>query len=260
MSFTALKPEPVESRVQPIQSGDCPSLRGRCTTVALIGPDGSGKSAVAQALMNSSPVPLKYLYMGTSIESANVTLPTSRWVHQWKVWRHRKSLEASGKNVPQKITLHGLEHRSNKRGKLGAALRLLRRISEESYRQLHSWIYQWQGKVVLYDRHFLFDGCPAPGDGGDHRLNDRIHYWFLRRLYPRPDIAIFLDAPADVLYSRKQEVPLVYLERERQTLLTKQSYAKCFISVDCTRPLDEVVTRIEEILKFYCPPDPGRSD
>lgn len=222
--------------------------QSRCATIALIGPDGSGKSTVAKALLESSSLPLKYLYMGTSIESANVTLPTSRWVHQWKVYRHRKALEKSGKPVPEKITLHGVEHRVDKRGKLGGIGRLMRRVSEECYRQWVSWIYQWQGHIVLYDRHFLFDACPAPDDTSHYRLTDRMHHWFLKQFYPRPDVVIMLDAPAELLYSRKQEVSVEYLEDERQRLLSKKSYAKRFVSVDCSKPLKEVVTTIEEFV------------
>jgi thymidylate kinase len=217
-------------------------------TVALIGPDGSGKTSVAKALVESCPLPIKYLYMGTSIESSNVALPTSRLIHKWKVYRHKKSLKRNGVKVPEKVTLHGLEHRVERRGKIGGVLRLLRRVSEESYRQLVSWIYQLQGNVVLYDRHFLFDACPPPTDRSRRRLTDRMHHWFLRKCYPRPGLAIFLDAPSDVLYARKQEVPQDYLERDRQNLSSKSCYAKKFITVDSTQPLEEVVDLVKELM------------
>lgn len=226
--------------------------RHRYGTVALIGPDGSGKTAVATALLESSPVSLKYLYMGTSIESSNVALPTSRLIHKWKVYHHKKSLERSGQAVPEKITLHGLEHRRERRGRIGALVRLFRRVSEESYRQLYSWVYQLRGNVVLYDRHFLFDACPVPTDTSKHRFTDRIHQWFLKTLYPRPGLAIFLDAPAEVLYSRKQEVPVEYLERERMLLSQKGCYAKEFVRVDTTQSFEEVVNIVNELIVEYC--------
>jgi thymidylate kinase len=228
------------------------AVRCRYSTVALIGADGSGKSSVAKALLESSPLPLKYLYMGTSIESSNYALPTSRLVHKWKVYRHKKSLQQAGEEIPDEVNLHGVEHRHDKRGKLGGFGRLLRRVSEESYRQLVSWVFQLRGNVVLYDRHFLFDACPVPNDTGYHRFTDRLHNWFLKRLYPRPGLAIFLDAPAEVLYARKQEVPLEYLEREREKILHKREYAKTFVSVDTTMELEEVVTRINELLLDHC--------
>jgi thymidylate kinase len=250
MSSIAQKPErETTSAEEPkVESG----RKGRVSTVALIGADGSGKTAVATALLESSPLPIKYLYMGTSIESSNVALPTSRLIHQWKVYRHRKSLERRGDAIPESITLHGLEHRVETRGKIGAFIRLLRRVSEESYRQLYSWAYQLRGNVVLYDRHFLFDACPVPTDPGKHRLTDRINHWFLKKLYPRPDLAIFLDAPVDVLYARKQEVPREYLDRERKCLLQKRCYARKFVSVDTTRPLDEVIDLVHNLILEHC--------
>ena len=135
--------------------------------------------------------------MGMSVESSNVVLPTSRLAHRVKIAQHKRALRNSGKPVPSEIQLHGIEHRSDRRGRLGAVARLLRRVSEEAYRQIVSWVLQWRGQVVLYDRHFLFDALPRPSDrtAPDHRLTDRIHNWFLYRLYPRPDLVILLDAP-----------------------------------------------------------------
>ena len=251
MSSIAQKPKDGQSQTdQRKRSVD--SVGSRCRTVALIGPDGSGKSTIAQQLIESCPLPLKYLYMGTSIESANYALPTSRLVHQWKVYRYKKALLRAGQGIPDNVKLHGPEHRYDKRGTIGGIGRLLRRVSEESYRQLISWIFQLRGKVVLYDRHFLFDACPAPNDSGKHRFTDRLHYWFLRFLYPRPDLAIMLDAPSDVMYSRKQEVPPELLEQERNSLLQKRSYAKKFVQVDTTKPLKDVVQDINEILITHC--------
>jgi len=173
-------------------------------------------------------------------------------IHKLKVYQFKKSLKHTGKAIPQQITLHSLEHRIDRRGKLGAIGRLLRRVSEESYRQLVSWIYQLGGNVVLYDRHFLFDACPTPADSRKYRFTDRIHFWFLRKLYPRPGLTIFLDAPPEVLYARKQEVPIEYLERTRLELAQKSCYAKKFVKVDTTQPLDEVVKIVKKLVLDHC--------
>ena len=49
-------------------------------TIALIGPDGAGKTTLAEKLQRNLPFPIRYLYMGVSLESSNVTLPTSRLI------------------------------------------------------------------------------------------------------------------------------------------------------------------------------------
>jgi len=255
MSSIAQKPEPTKTGQQPVSDN---KILRRCSTVALIGLDGSGKSTVAKFLLESCPLPLRYLYMGTSIESSNYALPTSRLIHKWKVYQHKKSLKKSGEDVPGKVTLHGLEHRLDNRGKLGGIIRLSRRVSEESYRQLVSWTFQLRGKIVLYDRHFLFDACPVPTDTSKHRFTDEVHHWFLKRLYPRPDLAIFLDAPSEVLYERKPEVPIEYLEQQRSWLVQKTSYAKKFVYVDTSRPFEEVATTINNLILDHCSNKPSK--
>lgn len=219
------------------------------STIALIGPDGSGKTSVAKELLGASPLPLKYVYMGTSIESSNIALPTSRLIHRVKVMQARREMRRRGEEPTGAVTLHGVEHRRDRRGKVGAGFRLLRRVSEEVYRQLWSWGYQLGGKVVLYDRHFLFDSLPDPSQhDSERRLTDRIHDWFLRRLYPRPDLTILLTAAADVLYARKQEVPIPYLESDTQALRSKRIYAKDFVEVDAGQPLDLVVATVDALI------------
>ena len=222
------------------------------STIALIGPDGSGKTSVAQQLVATSSLPLKYIYMGTSIESSNIALPTSRLVHRFKVRQHRRALVRRGEEVPHEITLHGIEHRQDRRGRIGAVARLLRRVSEETYRQLWSWAYQLRGNVVVYDRHFLFDSLPRPSErGSKRRLTDRIHDWFLHRLYPRPDLTILLAAAPQVLYGRKQEVPVDYLTTDLEALRSKREYAKEFVEVDASESLEAVVAAVAVLIEGH---------
>ncbi|HEX5579064.1 MAG TPA: hypothetical protein VFY43_05290, partial [Candidatus Limnocylindria bacterium] len=47
----------------------------RLPTVAIIGPDGAGKTTIARRLEESLPMPTRYLYMGWNYEASNVMLP-----------------------------------------------------------------------------------------------------------------------------------------------------------------------------------------
>ena len=221
----------------------------RMATIALIGPDGAGKTSVAQGLLATCPLPLKYLYMGTSIESSNLALPTSRLAHRIKVAEQRRALRKAGRPVPEVIELHGVEHRVDRRGKLGAAARLFKRISEETYRELRSWMYQRQGYTMLYDRHFLFDAVSDPErPPSSRRLTDRIHDWFLLNVYPRPDLVILLDAPNFVLLARKQEVPAAMLDDYRRALIAKTTYAESVAHIDASAPYDTVLSSVREVI------------
>src|SRR5206468_11488099 len=68
----------------------CDRGRGRTArpmtgfTVALIGPDGAGKTTVSRRIEQSLPVPVKYIYMGVNTDASNVMLPTTRAIHALK--------------------------------------------------------------------------------------------------------------------------------------------------------------------------------
>lgn len=211
------------------------------TSVALIGGDGAGKSSVARALVDSSSGRMRYLYMGMNPDSSNAALPSSRMAH-WAKKRglRKKSQESAGEGRP--TSLHSIEYRKRERGTLWSLLRLGNRLAEETYRQLLSWTYQLRGAVVVYDRHFFFDFWSTSAKRKP--VLDRIHLWFLRRVYPKPDLVLFLDAPSEVLFDRKPEVPTSYLDHRREAFLEAGSYVDRFVVVDAHRPLSEVLADV----------------
>jgi thymidylate kinase len=112
--------------------------------------------------------------------------------------------------------------------------------------------YQAQGYVVIYDRHFLFDTAPEVVDSKVRkgRPVDRVEHWLLRQLYPKPDLVIFLDAPAEVLHERKGESTVKQLDRRRGAVLELSREMPNFVQIDATQPLElvvgEVIQHIEE--------------
>jgi thymidylate kinase len=91
--------------------------------------------------------------------------------------------------------------------------------------------------VVIYDRHFLFDYV-ASSNGA--RATDRFHRWFLERVYSKPDLVLFLDAPPEQLFARKPEVPVSYLEKRRDAYLAQARFVDRFETIDASQPLDDV--------------------
>jgi hypothetical protein len=137
---------------------------------------------------------------------------------------------------------------------LRAGLRLANRVGEEWFRQGLTWYYQRRGYIVLFDRHFFHDfyanDIARRGEG--QPLTRFIHGWMLERLYPHPDLVIYLDAPAEVLFARKGEGTVEALERRRQDYLHLRDLVKHFATVDATQSEDEVADDVAKlIVGFY---------
>ena len=102
-------------------------------TVALIGPDGAGKSTIGRKLQQISPIPMKYVYMGVNLESSNLVLPTTRLLLEMKRARGQRP----DITVPRDIFSQAqAPQRFTKRARDGikAAVRLVNLIAEEWFR------------------------------------------------------------------------------------------------------------------------------
>ncbi|MCA6122029.1 hypothetical protein J6500_08975 [Bradyrhizobium sp. WSM 1704] len=99
--------------------------------------------------------------------------------------------------------------------------------------------------LVIHDRHLL-DALVDP-----RRYRYAGPAWLLRWIWlllPKPDLVILLDAPADVLHARKQELPfeqtVELMNRYRQLVRTlRNGYA-----VDASLPLRDVTAAVNDII------------
>ena len=125
-------------------------------SIALIGPDGAGKTTVARHLEKELGLPVKYLYMGVSTESSNIMFPTTKLIHEIKRFTGAPP-DTGGPPDPAKLKSEPKSRSKKALWGFRATLRLLNRLTEESFRQLLAWYYLRQGYFVLFDRHFYSD-------------------------------------------------------------------------------------------------------
>lgn len=221
-------------------------------TVALIGPDGAGKSTITKMLPQVLPLPMKSIYMGVNLESSSLMLPSTRLL---LAVRRARAGKAGPARAPDAIATArapvgwvGRARRSSR-----SALRLANWVGEECLRLGVAWFHQRRGTVVVFDRHFFHDyyGHDIEGFDPEHPLSQRIHGFLLDRLYPKPDLTIVLDAPGEVLFERKREASPEWLEQRRQEYLELSNRLPRVAVVDATRPLAEVVREVADLISSF---------
>jgi hypothetical protein len=113
----------------------------------------------------------------------------------------------------------------------------LRRMLTQWGRYLAARFYQFQGRLVVFDRYSYDALLPS------HKplnLPRRMRRWLLARACPAPDMVIVLDAPGELLFERKGEHSANLLEAQRQGYLKLRHVVPRVVVVDATKSADLV--------------------
>lgn len=220
-----------------------PHPHGR--SVAIIGPDGCGKSTLIRNLERSVVPTPRRIYMGINPASMTHVLPTTRLV-----WYVKRRLRMPLVNYDQVRLPQPSQSEQPKRfykrllRELKSTAFVVNRIAEEWYRQSVSWVYQWRGDLVLYDRHFYLDYLAnRVSDGAANRSAAawRVHDFLIEHLFPRPHLTLYLDAPPEILFARKQEVTIERLERMHQAYNHISRHVTGIKVIDSSMSVDEIL-------------------
>ena len=220
-------------------------------TVALVGPDGAGKSTISARLRRATlPAPVKTIYMGVNLEASTLMLPTTRLLLAAKRARGgRPDLVASSLRDVDTDTDEAPVAHSSRGASLKSTARMAVWMTEEWLRQLVALSHSLRGRIVIFDRHFFLDYYHADVESARRGPAQRLHGWMLERVYPKPDLVIMLDAPAEVLHARKPEATVAWLERRRQQYLELAPVVPQFVVVDVDRPLEAAVSEVVAVIE-----------
>ena len=206
---------------QVLQSLEIPLVRLQRprVSVALLGPDGAGKSALTAEIQRSFYFPVRSVYMG--LWKSGRTRTDSAVNRQIRgLWLARRGLEISG------------------------------RLPKAWMRYLVAQYHRALGRMVIFDR-YVYDALIAA-----HRSNGLpkwLYMWVLGHSCPAPDLVLVLDAPGEVMYARKGEESPEVLETQRQGLLALRGRVPHVQVVDATR--EEAAVRADilgRIWAEYC--------
>jgi thymidylate kinase len=189
--------------------------------IALIGPDGCGKSSIIDVIRE------QYTFAFRDVQCFHM---------RPKLLRRKANADAAVTNP----------HGQRPRGTIASIAKALFLIADYFLGYMLR-IVPALGRthLVIFDR-YIYDLLVD---------SKRVRYggprWLLRlvgRVVPRPDLVILLDAPAEVLWARKQEVVFEEVVRQRMAYLQVVSKLRCSIVVNAAQPVPDVIRDVNDAI------------
>ena len=192
--------------------------------ICFIGPDGSGKSTISQMV----------------IQSIQDVFADVQYFHgHFAILPPLSSIHSGSKNKPKKQEARIRNRKGKILGKIPASLMMM--YYSLDYILGFFWIFICRRKFdfVIFDRYFYdYIIQPIP-----FTLQSPL-YRFLLALIPKPDIVIFLQSSAEIIYQRKPELSIPELTRQIDICNQVVQNLEMAYTVDNTQPKDIVVQMI----------------
>ncbi len=105
-----------------------------------------------------------------------------------------------------------------------------------------------RGGLIISDRIFydsVIDQSVNLGDNKGWLINSLDSFW-IKILFPAPDMVIFVDCPEDVAFARKDDAPNIEYLEERRKLYLELAGLYGWIIVNGTLPIDELAHQIKD--------------
>jgi thymidylate kinase len=199
-------------------------------SIALIGPDGTGKSTIIESLVKMIP-------LITKSDTSNV-----------HVFHFRPQMLP---NIRQVVTLGRMEesyenftrpHRAIPSGFTASLFRLFYYLVDYIigyFIRVRPLLSQY--KIVIFDRYF-YDFIVDPARS---RVKlPKFIPMFLMKLVPKPILCVYLDNDVETILQRKQELPPDELSRQLREYRELVAKFPWFYKVDSRKPVENIVRKI----------------
>jgi thymidylate kinase len=194
-------------------------IKGRAQLkIGILGPDGAGKSSIIHGLI------VRLDNRGRAVKM-----------------RHLKPRIATFQRS-QPVTIVVDPHGKPRRSAFLSLGKILVWLMEEWYAY---FFWEKKGTLLICDRYYH----DLLVDPKRYRYGGPL--WAARlvgKLMPQPTLWILLDAPAEVLQARKQEVPPEETARQRDAYLAFVRQQRDYVIVDASRSLDRVIADVEHAI------------
>jgi thymidylate kinase len=195
--------------------------------IVMLGVDGTGKSTV-----------LDYLTAGALLDVRGI-----RVFHRRPAVVYPRPVETSP------IISH---YGKPPHGKVKSVLKLFVMVLDWVFGYwLHIRKWRSQGYLVISDRHSLLDMLVDPlryRYGGPQGLVEK-----LLPFAPQPDLILLLDAPVEVLQSRKTELTDAMATELREGYLRLSQIRPNFRVISTTKPIEEVCIEVVDAIRALLP-------